>query len=102
MLAREARNPVHDRIFCRFSELSHATAENLLLKSSLYHLQNRHREIPVLLSRMREVLLADVPRGPWPRIRYTQLNHHYKRTLDLARLAIRGPPRHILLERRPR
>ncbi len=94
---------IHERIDCRFADLTFETPENLLLKSSLHHLQNRQpRQIPALLARMRQVPLAAVPRGPWPRIRYTQLNHHYKRSIDLARLAIKGPPRHILVERRPR
>ena len=103
LVGKEARRIVHDRIDCRYSELSVDTPENLLLKSSLHHLQNRHpREIPVLLARMREVTLTEVPRGPWPRIRCSQLNRHYKRSLDLGRLAIKGPPRYILLERKPR
>ncbi len=103
LVGKEARRIVHDRIDCRYSELCHNTPENLLLKSSLQSLQNRRpKEIPGLLRRMREVPLTDVPRGPWPRIRYSQLNRHYKRSLDLARLAIRGPPRYILLERKPR
>ncbi len=95
---------IHDRIQCRFSELTLDTPENLLLKSSLHHLQNRHpREISALLAKMREVPLKDLPRGPWPRIRYTQLSRYYKRSLDLSRLAIRGPPKYILLgPRQPR
>jgi 5-methylcytosine-specific restriction endonuclease McrBC regulatory subunit McrC len=101
VVAREARRVIHDRIDCRYSELSPNTLENLLLKSSLHQLHDRYpTEISTLLSRMREVSLTDITRGPWPRIRYSQLNRHYKRTLDLARLAIRGPPQHILLERR--
>ncbi len=103
LVAREARRVIHDRIDCRFSELSLDTPENLLLKSSLQHLHDRDPgEISILLSRMREVSLTDLTHGPWPRIRYSQLNLHYKRTLDLARLAIKGPPRRILLERKPR
>jgi len=102
LVSRELRRVVHDRIDCRFADLSFETPENLLLKSSLHSLQNRHREIPALLARMSMVPLAGVPRGPWPRIRYTQLNRHYKRSLDLSRLAIKGPPRYILLERKPR
>lgn len=102
LLAKEIRNPIHNRITCRFSELTVETDENMLLKSSLHHLQNRHPEIRRLLARMEEVPLRDLPRGAWPRIRYTRLNRGYKRSLDLSRLAIRGPSKRIVLERHGR
>jgi len=103
LVSRQVRRVVHDRIECRYSELSLDTAENLVLKASLYYLRDRRpREIPVLLSRMREVSLRPIPRAAWPRIRYGQLNKHYRKSLNLARLAIKGPARYILLERKPR
>ena len=44
------------------------------LEDSLHHLQSRHPEIRSLPARMGEVPLRDLPRGGWPRIRYSRLN----------------------------
>lgn len=97
---------VHAKIYCRFSEFTPNTVENRILKWTLYHLMWKRKlssktyaQCHFYMLQLHDVPLVEVSHTNFPRLSYTRLNRHYRKSMNLCRLILHGPRKQIVLKR---
>ena len=89
-------NPVlHDKVCCTYSEFGPDTAENRILKFTLFKLSQMqlqdgqlNRKAKAMFHYFEPVSLTHTDSKSWPRIAYNRLNQRYKPMMNLAKLIL--------------